>query len=285
VILSHPFHGRHAAIATLHGKEQVIGPILNKWYGIGLNVAEGVNTDALGTFTGEIPRFGNMLDAAREKARLAIQKTGRSIGLGSEGSFGPHPFAYFFSSGLEALILIDAENDNEIIVQKRFKTNYESILIQPGHDTSPFLRRVGFPHHALIVRPEQSITTKGIVKGIVSNELLGRAIRNASIISKTGSVIIQTDMRAHMNPTRMKCISILTKTLALRAARLCPICSTPGFGFINALRGLPCESCARPTRLIRAELHGCLKCGHQRIRHERSSTTRAEALWCDACNP
>ena len=282
---SHPFHGLKAAIATMHGKEKVIGPILDKWFGIDLNIAEGVNTDALGTFTGEIPRSGSMLDAARSKARIAIEKTGQSIGLGSEGSFGPHPIAFFMPSSLEIMVLIDGRTNNEIIVQHRYKTNHDSIIIKPGQDLRSFLNRIGFPLHAVVVRPEISMRTECIVKGIVDANQLEAAILEAAIMSDSGSVIIQSDMRAHLNPTRMKNIENLAKRLALRAARLCPVCITPGFGFIKALRGLPCEICLRPTRITLAELHGCSACGHQVIIRERSPLMRAEALWCDACNP
>ena len=66
----HPFHGQRAAIATMHGGERVVGPALAQWFGLRLDRAEGVDTDTLGTFTGEIERQGSMLDAARAKARL-----------------------------------------------------------------------------------------------------------------------------------------------------------------------------------------------------------------------
>jgi len=87
MIRAHPLHGRRAAIATMHGKERAVGPKLKQWFNIDLETAEDVDTDALGTFTGEIPRLGQMLDSARAKALMAIEKTGASIGLGSEGAY------------------------------------------------------------------------------------------------------------------------------------------------------------------------------------------------------
>lgn len=269
----------------MHDKQKVIAPILARWCGMDLNLAAGVNTDALGTFTGEIPRAGSMLDAARAKARLAIEITGHSIGLGSEGSFGPHPVAFFLSSSIELMVLLDAKTNHEIVVQNRFQTNYDSITIKVDQDKSSFLKSIGFPDHALIVRPEQGGLGGGIFKGITDIIQLDLAIREASLCSNTGSVIIQTDMRAHLNPTRMKNIKHLTKRLALRVARLCPVCRTPGFGVIKDLHGVPCQICNLPTRVKRAELHGCSACGHQTVRRERSAFIRAEAIWCDVCNP
>lgn len=287
VIISptHPFYGRQAAIATMHDKQKIIAPILARWCGIDLNLAAGVNTDALGTFTGEIPRAGSMLDAARAKARLAIEISGHSIGLGSEGSFGPHPVALFLSSSIELMVLFDAKTNHEVVVQKRFQTNYDSIIIKVGQDVSSFLKRIGFPDHAVIVRPEQSKEVDGIYKGIIDLHQLDVAIRDASKFSNTDSVIIQTDMRAHLNPTRKISIKYLTKRLALRIARLCPVCRAPGFGLIKDLQGLPCQVCNLPTKIKRAELHGCAACSHQRVCRERSPFMRAEAVWCDVCNP
>jgi hypothetical protein len=282
---SHPFDGRRAAIATMHEKERVVAPVLLRWLGIRVERAEGVDTDALGTFSGEIPRAGDMVEAARAKARLAIAHSGARIGIGSEGAFGPHPLIPFLASGVELILLVDMEKDHEILVQRRTKTNFESAFATPEEDVTPFLARVGFPQHALIVRPKGRCDALGLVKGITDAQALRRAIVAASAMSDEGRALVQTDMRAHLNPTRMKTIDFLARALALRAARLCPKCRTPGFGAIDALRGLACEDCGAPTRRIRAELHGCGKCGFQCVKRERPPSIRAPSLWCDYCNP
>jgi hypothetical protein len=281
----HPYHGRRAAIGTMHAKERVIAPVLSRCLGIIVECAEGIDTDALGTFSGEIPRAGDMVEAARAKAHLAMARSGARIGIGSEGAFGPHPLVPFLASGMELIALIDAEDANEILVQRRTKTNFESAFVMPEEDIAPFLARVGFPQHAVIVRPKGRCDAVGLAKGITDAQALRRAIAAASALSEEGRALVQTDMRAHLNPTRMKTIDFLARALALRAARLCPKCRTPGFGAIDALRGLACEDCGAPTRRIRAELHGCRKCRFQRVRRERSPSMRAAAMWCDLCNP
>lgn len=285
MIQAHPFVGRRAAIATMHRKERVIGPIWERWFGMALETAGDVDTDALGTFTGETPRLGDMLDAARAKARLAIDRTGAPIGLGSEGAFGPHPVIPFLASGLEVVLLVDAEMDIEIVAQRRTATNYDSTLARPGEDIAPFLDRIGFPDHAVVVRPEGRSDATDLVKGVADASDLRRAIDRASAHSVSGAALVQTDMRAHLNPKRMKSIGYVARRLALRAARLCPDCRTPGYGLADVLRGLPCEACDAPTRRIRAEIHRCLKCGFQRIRREKPHSMRAPAIWCDVCNP
>ena len=284
-ISNHPLNGATAAIATMHCKEKAVAPILNRWYNINLIVADDVNTDALGTFTGDIPRFGSMLDAARQKALLAIEKTGAFLGFGSEGAFGPHPLIHFLASGLEVIVLHDARLNHDIVVQRRTQTNYDSITIKPSDDASPFLDRIKFPHHAVIVRPDKTHDPSICIKGIKDIRSLNIAIKDLSALSTNNLVIVQTDMRAHMNPTRMKSIELLTKLLAVRTARLCPECNSPGFGLADVMRGLPCETCGLPTNRILAEIHRCAKCKYECIKRQRPTNMRADTVWCNVCNP
>jgi len=281
----HPFDGQRAAIATMHGKERVVAPIMEQWFGLRLERAEDIDTDALGTFTGEIERKGGMLDAARAKARLAIERTGAPFGLGSEGAFGPHPVVPILASGLELMVFIDSDSNHEIAVHRRTRTNFNSTFVSPGRDLSDFLARVGFPEHAVIVRPEKSDLRSAVVKGIVEREVLQGAIESMAAISASGRALVQTDMRAHLNPTRMKAIRHVAKALALRVARLCPVCGSPGFGLSDVKRGLPCRECGSPTDLIQAEVHACGRCGNQEHRRQRPMTVRADPMWCNLCNP
>ena len=48
----------------MHGKERVIAPVLFERLGLRVEVAKGIDTDQLGTFAGEIPRVGTMLEVA-----------------------------------------------------------------------------------------------------------------------------------------------------------------------------------------------------------------------------
>jgi DNA-directed RNA polymerase subunit RPC12/RpoP len=280
-----PYHGRRAAIATMHGKEAAVTPALSRLLGVTVERAADVDTDALGTFTGEIPRAGDMLEAARAKARLAVARTDATIGLGSEGAFGPHPAIPFLSSGIELILLLDALTGQEIVAQRRTRTNYDSVAAAPGDDLSDFLTRVGFPSHALIVKPERCADVFVVRKGLSDIPALDDALAAMAARSESGRALVQTDMRAHLNPTRMKAIGFVAKALAVRAARLCPACDAPGFGIVGIVRGLPCGDCGAPTRLIRAETHGCALCGHRTLRRVRPERLRAEAKWCDACNP
>jgi hypothetical protein len=85
---------------------------------------------------------------------------------------------------------------------------------------------------------------KGLVKGISEMPALRRAIDKACALSDTGSALAQADMRAHVNPKRMKTIAVVARALALRA--LCPSCGAPGFGLIEPYAAWPARIAARP---------------------------------------
>ncbi|MFN2288745.1 MAG: DUF6671 family protein, partial [Chromatocurvus sp.] len=104
-----PYTGRRIALATMHRKEVVIAPPMKRVLGAELVVPAGLDTDALGTFSGEIPRQGTMGDVAVAKARMGMVAAGLGIGLASEGSFGPHPEIPVVAVGRELLVLVDDE--------------------------------------------------------------------------------------------------------------------------------------------------------------------------------
>ena len=86
-----PYAGRSAVLATMHGKEAAFAPVLADRLGLDLIVPGGIDTDALGTFTGEIARQGSIGETARAKAVLGLSIAGGDLALASEGAYGPHP--------------------------------------------------------------------------------------------------------------------------------------------------------------------------------------------------
>jgi hypothetical protein len=274
------------AIATMHAKERAIARPFNRWLGAAVAVASGVDTDAFGTFTGEVARSGTMLDAARVKALAAIEATGRQLGLGSEGSFGPHPSVPFIPAATEILLCIDRTRDIEIHEMLITGwTNYRSRDCRPGEDICKFLADVRFPSHAVVVTSRAPPGTQNIVKGITSEIELAKAIEQAASASRDGCARVTTDMRAHLNPMRMATIRALGSRLARRLATSCPACAAPGFGRTDVVRGLPCGWCGEPTRAIAAELLCCAKCGFERRQPVKPPRKTADPGQCQHCNP
>ena len=274
------------AIATMHAKGRVVARPFSRWLGAAVKVAPGIDTDAFGTFTGDIVRQGTMFDAARAKALAAIEAPGLELGLGSEGSFGPHPFVPFIPGGTEVLLCQDRRRRleiHEMLITDR--TNYQSCDCMPGQDITDFLTRVRFPSHAVVVSPKAPVEAGKIVKGITRATRLAEAIEQAASASRDGHALVVTDMRAHLNPTRMASIRALAIRLARRLATPCPACAAPGFGAVDVLRGLPCGWCGEPTQLVIAELLRCAKCGFEGSRAVKDRPETADPGQCQYCNP
>jgi hypothetical protein len=274
--LASRYHGAVAALATRHGKARAIAPAMAEALGLGIIVPAALDTDSLGTFTGEVPRPAPMRETARLKARMGMTEAGLPLGIASEGSFGPHPAVPFLAAAHELMIFIDDAGGFEIAEEQiSAETNFAALEVTPDADLEGFLARAGFPSHALIFRSGGEI-----VKGIVSREHLDALLRRAE-----GPVRLETDMRAHFNPTRMAEIARLAAKLAQRIATPCPGCGAPGFGLVRSETGLPCAVCGAPTGLVRQLVFGCQSCGHEEIRPRPDARQTATPAQCPECNP
>jgi len=113
---------------------------------------------------------------------------------------------------------------------------------------------------------------------------LGVAFAEALEQSKTGKVFVESDLRAHMNPTRMVLIGQATQDLIRRMKSLCPRCQSPGFWVVERILGRPCRDCGSPTNEARAERWACVVGDHAEVRDLETSRF-ADPQWCNACNP
>lgn len=282
----HPYLGRTFVMATKHEKERILRPILASHLGVNVELAEAVDTDCLGTFSGEITRQGTPLETAIKKARLGIQATGIPIGIANEGSFGPHPQMPFFNSDQELLVLVDIERDiviEEYVVSA--STNVGEIKVSTMDQAEDFLANCKFGSHALVVRPNSSFSSDKIQKGILDRQALARVVQYCATHSADGLAHIETDMRAHLNPTRQNVIAEAGEKFARRIKSLCSECGNPGWGVVDCIMGLPCETCRSPTQLIHKEIEGCVKCAFRKVLPRSDGKANAPTHLCPACNP
>ena len=63
--MNRPYQRIQISLLTMHGKEKVIAPEFKKKLDAKVFLVNDFNTDELGTFTRDIPRYGNQIDAAR----------------------------------------------------------------------------------------------------------------------------------------------------------------------------------------------------------------------------
>lgn len=271
-------------LATMHGKQDALAPAFAA-RGVTLVVPPSLDTDIFGTFSGDVARMGTMVEAARAKLAAATRISGLSVGLASEGAYGPHPAIPFLAVGHEILLWRDMVTGHEVV---------ETIIDDaPCYDQAQatdlaglaaFLSRVGFPDTALCVAPD-SARSAPVAKGLRSMPALGDAVARAVARCPNGMAFVQTDMRAFMNPRRMAIIARLGDKLAARLARPCPSCAAPGWGMVRTQRGLPCRDCGLTTGLVAHEVHGCTACGAETIMPRSDGKTAADPQHCDFCNP
>jgi len=278
-----PYRGARIALLTQHGKEQVLAPLFVSELGARLEVARGFDTDTLGTFTREVAREGTQIEAARRKAEIAIDRTGAKVGLGSEGAFVPGPFG-LGSWNIEILVLVDRARGIEIVGRAGAVGRHLHATVRTPAELAAFAARAGFPAHGLVVRPDDERDAR-IAKGIATQDALDAAFAAAVRQSKDGAVFVESELRAHLNPTRMAVVGDAGRDLVARALRACPACGSPGFGVVGAVAGLPCRDCGAPTRQSVAEELGCVRCAHREEHAVRSGANAADPAVCDYCNP
>lgn len=271
----------------MHQKQQVMAPILEQALGIRLQVPSNLNTDQFGTFTRDIQRPGDQLMAARLKAAAALDLTGATLGFASEGSFGPHPFLPALAYNREVVILVDRTHNLEVVGEVvSTETNYRHQTVSSLHQAWEFAAKVGFPEHGLIVmttaNPE---TPAGIIKGIQTATDLEAAVESLLQRSTTGTVHLETDMRAHFNPTRMQAIAQATQDLIDKLNHCCPQCGWPNFSVVERRQGLPCGWCHLPTELVRSLIYGCQKCQFRQETLFPGGQEVADPQQCPYCNP
>ncbi len=276
----HNFNGRKVVIATKHQKEQVIGPALQEAFGMKYIVSEDVDTDLLGTFTGEVDRVLTPVEAARQKCILALAECDADFAIGSEGSFGPHPTLYFLPADEEILLLLDRKRELEIVVKHTsLQTNYASFEQGSEQDLADFLQQVKFPSHGLHVKSPEVY----VAKGIRSEDRLNQAIQEA--VNRFGTYTLETDMRAMNNPTRMSVIQELVGKLVEKMKSCCPTCQRPGFSPTDVIRGLVCSCCSLPTKSVKSLIYSCEGCHYTTCVYFPDSKTMEDPMFCDFCNP
>lgn len=279
----HNYSGARIALTSKHQKLKLIKPVFDELIRCELFEIE-IDTDQLGTFTGEIERNAPPKETAILKARLGMKASNNLVGVASEGSIGADPLIPFIHSDIEYMVLVDDEHD--IVISEMYRSldiKAAAITTAPGNNIDDFLRRADFPNHGLIVRPNDK-QFANVFKGITDRNHLTDSINSSSEQSHDGLVVIESDFRAHFSPSRQKNIAHLAKLLALRVTQCCPECKCPGWGRVGYEKGLKCSDCELfNPEVIRQEILGCVRCDHKTL-GEVLETSLSPAR-CNFCNP
>jgi hypothetical protein len=277
------FEGRRLSIASMHSKEQVMASKLEAFLGVRCESVPNLNTDSLGTFSGEVEREGAPIDILRKKCLLGLESVDTTLVIANEGSFGPHPLCFFTIANEEHILLVDIVNNLEIYERiVTSKTNFGAKEVNSKDEVEEFTRSVKFPSHAVIIK-DKKLGYNEIRKGVSCKSELLEVF--SCFYNRYGTAFIETDMRAMCNPTRMEQIGIVTEKLLNKICSMCPKCTIPGFGVTETISGLPCACCGIATKSTLAFVYCCKRCEYSETKEYPKGKYKENPMYCDFCNP
>jgi hypothetical protein len=280
-IQSRLYVGRTFLLASKHQKAVVVAPAFKSILDVDVNELP-LDTDLLGTFSGEIERKGTAKETVLAKARMAIAETGNPYALASEGSIGADPFIPFINSDFELMAFVDDELGLEVIESIRSTEIVATTAkVKSVLDIEEFLRKADFPNHKVIVRSPQN-PSEFTIKGIDNLEELKSSLTKG--FESFPELILESDLRAHCSPSRMANIGLVARKLAIRLSNHCPECQMPGWGVVGYEKGVPCSECEEISEeAVKSEILGCAKCAFTTTGTARAS--EIDPSLCNYCNP
>lgn len=278
--MSHPYIGLKVALPTKHKKGEAVRAGFKGILEIDLVEVE-VDTDQLGTFSGEVARRGTPLETAIRKADLGAKSSGLKYAIASEGTISNDAQVPILISDVEVMVFKDYEEDLVIVESHRsFEINAARFETIDGNDIDHFLAQADFPNHGIIAMGVDIKRTKPI-KGITNHHALTSAIK--TIRQNSPKVILENDFRAHFSPSRMVNIKETAKRLAMRISSQCSSCNSPGWGVVGYEKGVNCQACKRLNPdAIHREILGCVRCDHRTTGEILFESLPAErCIWCN----
>ena len=279
------FAGRTLYIATMHGKEQVIVPLVTEAFWCSCALVEWIDTDQFGTFTREVKRPWDMLFTARAKIRCAMEKTGADLVIASEWSFGPYRAFPLVQANYELTVLYDRIHDREILGHyETVETNLNATYVSSVDEALAFAESIWFPEHGIIVRRRKE-KSRWLYKEIPTKDALIDCCKKLFKRPLTSKIYLETDMRAHKNPTRLRAIAGSTKNLIEAASCLCPECQRPWFVVTGYEGNRICVGCWRKTEFPTHQLKQCQWCHFVEREVLVFEKPYIEPSECSICNP
>lgn len=279
----HPYQGLTVYLGTQHEKDRALRDALSS-LGIECSVVD-IDTDQFGTFSGEYQRTGSVREVLRKKAEAVYQsKPDARLVLVSEGTFGPHPVVGLIPTDHEALLLIDRSLGIEIYADELSTiTNHAQREISDLSGLNEALSDLKYPSHGVILQPGGVPGT--LFKNLEALPRIIEAVESCFSLSQNGKVVIFSDMRAHLNPSRMQVIEKAGWKLIEKLESFCPQCSSIGFWISQMIKGLPCMECGSATEFVKTLVWSCLKCKFSEMRPRDDEKLSVSPRHCPYCNP
>lgn len=267
-------------LVSKHKKEQVIEPVFLKEFNASIIVASNIDTDEFGMFSGEVQRTLSAKETVYEKCQAGLNANPTyRFAIASEGSFGAHPSSPFLPFNEEWLVFIDKLTS--IVIYSKSGTS----------DTNYFSQEISQLERLDLLEKTLKGTCfilkntdgKILIKGTASFEIIKEI--GTEEIKKSGSITVETDLRAMNNPLRMQYIGKAAEKLAEKLKSNCPKCEQIGFSIEKSIPGLPCEICEFPSSYPKNDIKVCLSCGFEEIVAPRHQQVDLEQQYCQICNP
>ena len=274
--MANHFQDTTFGLLTLHGKEEVMSPVLWERLRVKIQHTQGYDTDSLGTFSGEIERMLTPIDCAKKKAELACSLTGNPIGLGSEGSFSPGPFG-LLTFNEELVACVNVEEKWSVVGRSYQPCSVREQECRNADELAAFISQT--PLNQGLILKVQGNLSKGLYGDSAIREQLDQWFGNATQWPLT----ICYDLRAHHCPERRERIAEATENLVERLLSGCPNCERPGFWPDEVRFGLPCQWCRTPTNEVKERIILCRNCQYQQVLEVEKEF--ADPFNCPRCNP
>jgi hypothetical protein len=127
-----------------------------------------------------------------------------------------------------------------------------------------------------------------VLKDANNGEVIAKGLTNEDelflLLQKHPQWILETDLRAHMNPKRQQTIAAAGKDLLQRMRSRCPKCAAPDFSVVERSGQLPCSWCKQETNTHALLTYSCALCQHQTI-EKRKDLLLEDPQYCPHCNP
>jgi hypothetical protein len=262
-------------LATHHHKGRIIAPVAEA-FGWRLDECD-VDTDTLGTFSGEVPRHHSPLDSARRKAELAPSDD-HAWRAASEGSVSR---AWWGGVRDEELVVALAPGASVFVVGRAVGTATRAVALSVSPGTwndeidDAVVHALEGGHHLIATRGPQ-VLGKGLATSDEVRELC---------LCRDGAepTLLETDFRAHLCPSRATVIADAARDLLTRLTTRCPDCAQVGVGPVAIIIGRPCAWCGAATDEPRGTTWACPWC---RWRDDRIDDERpVDPGRCPRCNP
>ena len=137
-VIGHPYANKRIGLATMHAKELAIAPPFRRLLGAEIVVAPELDTDALGTFSGEVPRPDALVETCVLKAELAFRSLDVDCAIASEGSYGPIERVPLVPSGVEIMAFVDRKRGIKLVeTLGTHRTNWRLMRFKAGDPAVP----------------------------------------------------------------------------------------------------------------------------------------------------